>query len=241
MNDWKEAIWLAVFELKSSIKGLLTLLIFLFVILLFFITAFPNYLEANFVGFDIFFLLTFSTAAIWAKPKEFQYQKIAEDIWANPFFVMLNQLPVKKSILMKSRFIIHFVYSIPFHIVLLVSLYFLTPIIKYEIGLNQYFVFSIIWICFGIAAGTIYPASDAGDKITNFGMVIYSFFLFIAFIIFFTLFQLFVGDGIVSWTLMVADKWPLLSIFISVIMAIASLYCWNNYLSKKIKKMDYLK
>ncbi|MFD2130829.1 hypothetical protein ACFSKI_06210 [Pseudogracilibacillus auburnensis] len=60
MNTWKEAILLAKFELKSSQAQLFLCWLILTILSLIFLTSFKGYVEENYIGFDIFFLLVIS-------------------------------------------------------------------------------------------------------------------------------------------------------------------------------------
>ncbi|MDE5413411.1 hypothetical protein [Alkalihalobacterium chitinilyticum] len=241
MNEFKEALWLAKFELKASIQGFLSLLLFLALLLFIIVTASPFiFVEGN-VGLDLLFILVFGAFAVYCKPKEFQYQKVEDGLWASPYFMNLLQLPIPKKVLIQSRFIVNFVYTIPFHSFLLLFIYILSPEARQEAPVGTYFVFSLIWICFGIFAAGLFSASDPGDKITIVGMIIWGIVLFVVFIGGLTLFHLFTGMSFVHATLVLASKWPLLTVVISLLLAITSVFYWKSYMSRKIEKMDYFK
>lgn len=55
----------------------------------------------------------------WMKPKIFQMQKMDGDLWTVPAVIRLQQLPVPKAVIVKSRFIIHSAYSFPYQLILL--------------------------------------------------------------------------------------------------------------------------
>ena len=101
-------------------KHLLTLSLFLIIYVSFIVFSADTYLETGFVLFDVFFLLITGIAATWAKPKEFQLQKMKGISTVNPYFVMLNQLPIPKEILIKNRFVIYYAYAVPFHTLFLI-------------------------------------------------------------------------------------------------------------------------
>lgn len=77
---------------------------------------------------------------------------------------MLNHLPVKKDIMVKSRFIVRFFYSFPFQFILLVCLYPLTPDLRDVLSIGSYIAFSIIWLSFSFYAGYLFPASESGTN-----------------------------------------------------------------------------
>src|SRR5690625_134521 len=113
MKIWKQALWLANFELKASIVNILLCWFVLSFLGLIFLTSFNGYVENNYVGFDIFFLLIFSYAPYWLRSRHFQYQKISDRLYASPTWIMQRQLPIPKEILIKSRFLIYLAYLLP--------------------------------------------------------------------------------------------------------------------------------
>lgn len=240
MKNWHQAFWLAKFELKNSKLSFLYLLLFYPLITLGFISNFSSYLDVNFVGIDIFFILCFTFAAIWARPKYFQIQQMSDGIVASPAIFMLQQLPITKDLIVKSRFIIYYVYSFPPQVLLLISLYLFVPSLQEMMGLTSYLAFAIIWLSFSVYIGGMIPASDAGDKASKLKVAVYGVLMLIAIIVFFTLFTVLSEHGIVHWTIIIAQKWPLLSAVLSVILALFSFGSWQKYMKKLMGRLDYL-
>ncbi|PKR77304.1 hypothetical protein CEY16_11255 [Halalkalibacillus sediminis] len=240
MDNWKKAAWIAKFELKKSLLGIVLLLVILAILPFLVHNSFEDYMQNNYMGFDGFFIIIFGFLAIWCKPKHFQYQKIEGDLWASPYFVMLHQLSIPKDVLVKSRFIVFFTYSIPFHILLLVVIYAFVPYVQSLFSIWEFVSFAIIWIGVGIVIGAIYPASDSGDYVTMQKMIVY----FIAgvmgyFLVSFALYY-FSDYGIVYWTAEWAANYPLISIIISVLISTLSIQYWIHYTKKNMNKIDYL-
>lgn len=240
MNTWKQAFWLAKFELIESTLSFLFLLLFYPFIILGIISSFHSYLDVNFVGIDVFFILIFTFFPLWTKPKRFQVQQINDGLVASPSMFMLQQLPISKELIIKSRFIIYFVYSFPFHLLLLISLYVLTPSLQEMIGIGSYISFCMIWVSFSIYIGGIIPTSDAGDRASPRRVVVYGVLMLIGTIAFFTIFHIVSDYGIVHWTLIIAKKWSLLSGALSIILAFVGLKYWQSYMKKLMTRLDYL-
>lgn len=241
MNDWKQAFWLAKFEIKESI--LYYLAFFLFAVLFgnFLLSALPNNIEKSNIGFDIAFMVIFWAVATLPKKKEFQYSNIESDIWGNQFFNMLQQFPITRNVLIKSRFLLHYLISIPFHLLLLVTVYSLSSDIQAAIQLEHYLVFSFIWITFGIYTSSVFPASDTGDKLPSGLLFVYTIIFIGGIVGLMAAFYKLTGHGIVSWTLSLASEWPILSIVISTVLVFSNLFYWYRYAHKKIRTMDYFK
>lgn len=240
MEKWKQAYFLAAAEIKVSKKALLFLLFFTTLITLGILSSTEDYLEKNYVWFDLFFILMFSVAPVWAKPKQFQIQQMNDELVAAPVVVMLNQLPINRDVIVKSRLIIHFIYSIPVQFILLSCLYFFNPTIQEIMPAGTYLVFSFIWISFSLYAGSIFPASEAGDKASSLKVIVYGILMVIGALVFFTLFTLLFKSGIVYWTIYFAQDWPFLSVLISILLTIIGLNYWQKYMKRMIQKIDYL-
>lgn len=242
MQDWKRAFGLAKFELRESKGSLILVLLFFLFLCSYFRSSLPSYLENGFVGYDFFFVLVFSVAAFWAKPKEFQISKINSSLQVSRLLVTQSQLPIKRDVLVKSRFIIHFFYSFPYQVLLLLLLYAFTPDLSELLPLGSYTAFSIIWLSFGIYTGYVFPMSEAGDKtgLTTAAIIAYCIvFLVITFFVFAFIHFLF-GNGIVYWSIVFAQKWPLLSSVISLFLAFFGFKHWQYYMNKAMEKIDYL-
>lgn len=241
MDNWKQAFWLAKFELRKSLMGLWSFLIMLMAFSLLFVTMMPSYLEKGFVGMDLFFLIAFGISAVWVKPKEFQYQKIDENMWGSPLFMTLSQLPIKKEVLVRSRFLIYFIYAIPFQILLLSLLYIFSAEVRGVMSIPSYIAFSSIWLAYGLCSGGAFPAVDAGDRITLSKSIVQSIILLFVTMVALTTFHLVYGNGIIYWTMMLADRWTILSLLISAFVIVAGLRYWKSYTYKKMNQIDYLK
>lgn len=243
MNNWKQAFVLAKFEIRESKQ----IFIYLFLYYCLFISLFVmiSYLVGDFYfgGLDIFYLLLFTFVPFWIRPKEFQYQKTHGDIWASPAVITLNQLPIKRDIIIKSRFILYFIYSFPFQLFLLVSLYLLTPNMQTNMSPISYISFSIIWLSFGVYAGLSIVTTDAGDQYGKGKRKLYltlSFGILIAIILLILCFGLIFSYGIVHWTIIFAQKWPFISAAISTLLAFLGFKHAQQHMKKTMEKIDYL-
>src|SRR5690625_2465963 len=229
------------FELKQSKLNFLLLLIFLPLIILGFIASFESYLDLNFVGIDFYFILSFTFATVWTKPKYFQVQQLNDELVASPTVVMLQQLPISNELIIKKCFFIFFfIFSFHPHFFLFIALYLFTPTIHGIMDLSLYIVFAIIWLSFGVYMGGIIPTSDAGDRASPRKVVVYAVLMLVGIIAFFTIFHIVSDYGIVHWTLIIAKEWPILSSVFSVIFAYFGFIYWQSYMKKMMEKLDYL-
>mgnify|MGYP001770233515 CR=1 FL=1 len=242
MTIWKEALWLAKFELKKIKLGFAITALLAVFFSMFFCTVIPENLIRNrsTVMLDMIFLIVFGIGTTWLKPKDFNHQKVNRDFWVPPFIITLRQLPIKLEAFIKSRFIIFFTFAIPYYILISILTYCLSPELRETLDVGTYAAFMIIWISIGIHIGASFPASDVGVRMSTTAMVIYLFVLLFGLIAILTLFNLFYGNGFVSWTMSMAKKQPILSSIAAILFAYVGLFYSQKYMSRRIKKTDYV-
>lgn len=240
MRNWQQAWGLATFELQASKLSFLFLLFIYPLFTLGIITSFDEYLDMNFVGIDLIFILSFTFAPIWTKPKQFQIQKMGSGLMAAPTVFMCQQLPITRNVIIKSRFIIYFIYTLPVQLLFLSALYILSPNLQALMSLGSYFSFSIIWLSVSVYIGGAIPASEVGDDASTMKMTIYTILMVIGVIAFFTFIQMFSAHGLVYWTIIFATKWPIISSLSSIILAIIAFNYWQKHTKKTMGKLDYL-
>ena len=240
MNEWKQAYRLAAFEMKASMKSFLLILAFYIAMSLIFMMSFDIYLEGEFKFFDFMFLLIFFMFPAWMKNKEFQMQKMDGDLWTVPSIVMLQQLPVSRNAIVKSRFIIHAICSFPFQLVLLIAMPVMSPTFRDMMTPFTYAAFLLIWLALSISVGFIMAASEAGGNFKTKKIAISFIYLVLGAVAFYFLFPLLSDDGFIHWTVVLAAEWTLLSVIIAAALSIAGWKYWQADMRKTMKKTDYL-
>lgn len=240
MNEWKQAFSLAKFELKVSIVNILLCWFIMTFFSLIFFTSFSSYIENNYVGFDIFFVLGLSFIPLFFRSKHYQYQKYGDEFYASPTFIMMTQLPIPKGVLVKSRLLITFVYLLPFMVTIFPIIYLFIPGISEVMGLPAYGTFFIIWLSLIIIFGMMLPASDPGDKVTILIMTVYFIVTFLILFIIISFFYQILGYGIVAFVIHLASNWALISIVVSIVLVFVSWKFWTYHMTKTAKKLDYM-
>lgn len=241
METWKKACSLASFELKASWKSIFTFAIALVVVVMLIAPIFSEMGQQLKFFYDLMFLMIFIVIPSWLRKKEFQYQKIGEETWGASYFIFLHQMAIPKEILLKSRFVNYYFFAIPFHVLFFVLLFIFSEA-RNAYSFGEYIVFSLIWICFGIYAGSLMPASDTGDVISNLRLAIYTILILLGIGgLFFFIHFILGAEGIVFWSLKAAKRWPLLASVLSVLLAIAGVKYWLHYAAKNMQKIDYFK
>lgn len=235
-HNWQKASQLAKFEINAGAAHFLLVFFASIFLALFLGGSFQGYSSSFSVGFDVFFLSLFSVIPAWLKPKETQYKKVNGELWASHIFIMHKQLAIPEDILVKSRFIIHFVYTLPMLTFILCLIYpaFINIMSPYE-----YIAFSIIWLSFSIYLGLIMGASDAGDyvNIKSISQSVITIVLF--FIISIGLSHYIFDQGIVHGSIILAKSFPFMSIIISIFLSIIGIKFWQLFMEKTIRQMDY--
>lgn len=237
MSAWKQAFWLAKFELKHSLKQFPLLALGFIVIYLLITSISPNYFKEATMGLDFFFTLTFSGfLSQLARPKDFQLQKFRSIQYAAPFLTALNKLAIKQEVIVKYRFITYFVLLLLSNGLMLILLY---PSFQSVMTLHAYIAFSVMWFCFGIYIGCVTPAFEISS---NLGWSIFygCFIGFGLFLFYLFAFYKWYKNGLITWTIDIASQYPVISIIVSLILSIIGWNFWMKIMLNKVKKTDYL-
>lgn len=240
MHAWKQAYWLAGFELKARIKNSLLLLAFYTFVGFICLWSFDHYLADNFYAFDLIFLLLFIMFPAWMKPKIFQMQKMDGNLWAVPAVIMFQQLPVSKAVIVKSRFIIHSAYSFPYQLILLATLLAVSPTFREMMTPLSFIAFVAIWLAVSVALGFAMAASEAGGTFDTKLLAKSMIYLVLGVAIFYAAFQWLTEQGLIYWTIGLAQNWPLLSIAGSLLAGFTGWIYWQRVMRKDIERADYL-
>ena len=240
MNEWRLASRLAAFEIKASLRNLLLIMVFYIAMSMIFMLSFDVYLDGEFKGFDLMFLLVFFMFPAWMKSKEFQMQKMDGNLWSSPPIIMLQQLPISRNTIVKSRFIIHAFCSFPFQLILLIAMPLMSDNFREAMTPVSYLVFVLTWLAISIAVGFVMAASEAGGNFKVKEMALSFIYILIAAAAIYWLFPILSGGGFIEWTMAIAVDWPLLTGITALLLMIAGWKYWQADMRKTIKKTDYL-
>ncbi|WP_042221273.1 hypothetical protein [Oceanobacillus manasiensis] len=242
MSEWKQAYQTAALELRASKLNIVFGFVITILVSFFLITTLSSYLDNGYVGYDFIYLILFSIGGLWCKPKEFQIQ-VNADLLASPILIMQLALPVKRSVLVKSRFIIQFFYSAPLQLYFLIAFYLFSPIGD-TLGLANYLAFSLLWLLIGLVLGSYFVTGDAGDSSklsrTTIGSIFVGILMLIVAFTVLTSVHFLTGEGPVYWSIEAAEKWPLVSLCITLLLTLVATRYLHSYMQKRITKLDYL-
>ncbi|WP_026691018.1 hypothetical protein [Alteribacter aurantiacus] len=240
MEHIRTALWLVRFELTVSKKHYLFLFFLAGIYAFFLYISMPGYLEDNFFLVDLFLIIYIVTISFTTKPKGIQYQKINNSLFASPYFAMLSQLPIERSVLIASRFILLFLASVGGTVLVLVMTYLSSPEFQATIVPLQLISLIMIWICITFSLGGMFPASDPGDRIKRFTFF-WSYVIIIVFLIsLYLIFQVWLGTGIFNWTIYLASEYTIISLIGFLVAACLVTWYWFHLAKRKIQNIDYL-
>lgn len=240
MDTMRKAFWLAKLEWDVSKTYYLLLLLIVGVYTFFFYLTMPPYLEENIFLLDAFLIIYLGTLSFSIKPKNFQYQKLDDGLYASPYFAMLTQLPIKRNALVLSRFILPYLSIFIGITIVLVGTYIFSEEFRSAIEPLSMIALIIIWLCISFSIGGIFPASDPGDQIKRFTFF-WSYMIVIMFFVgMYLIFQVWLDTGFFKWTIQMANEFPILSIIVSILIACIIIWYWFSHAMKQIQKNDYL-
>lgn len=205
-----------------------------------FVNSFEVYAAGDFFFFDFIFLLVFLVFPSWMKGKEFQMAKLGGDLWTVPALVMLQQLPIKKDVIVKSRFLIYGIHSAVFQLLLLIALPTFSTEFRELVTPLSLIAFVIIWMSLSVAAGFVMVASEAGGNFGTKAFLAAWLWIALAVAAMYFLFPVLFPEGFVMWTIHVAGDWPFLVIPAAILLGYGGWRYWQYVMKRDMAKADYL-
>lgn len=247
MNEWKEAWKLSKIELKRRMLWIFLGAVIFIVAAALLGFSFPYYmdnnplLEENNPGlYDLAFIFMFWIVHYWIRPKEFRHHMVGSDFWVAPYFVKLMQLPIPERVIIKHRFLSHMVVAIPSYIIFWILFYVFSGLSGEFMSPATFIALAIIWLSFSVYAGHVFPASDAGDRLGWFKLVLLYILTGALGLVTYIWLAFYSPYSAVEWTVLLATKWPVLSSVISIGLAFLGMRYWMYHMKKTMNKLDYL-
>ncbi|HHY22338.1 MAG TPA: hypothetical protein GX525_10785 [Bacilli bacterium] len=236
MSEWKQAWNIALIEMKMNKIGFLLMAFFSAIYLALIILT--SIEKENSFAIDLLTILL-----VWIpmlmRGKAYTAQKVGNGLYASRFVILLLQFPLSKEVIIKSRFVLTFLFNVCFNMLLLTILYFTVAIFNEQLSGLSMLVFIMIWLGVGYLIGAMVPASEIGTTYSTLKLIIYSIlwlgFLFSVVFIF----QVFLKTSFVDWTIYLANERPTQAIIGVLILTILA-HLYGNYAAKKaINQVDY--
>ncbi|WP_026907845.1 hypothetical protein [Paucisalibacillus globulus] len=241
MNNWKIAYQINKWELKKSIFNIMLSYLVMLVFSLYLAREFPLYLESGLVFFDLVFLFMFGAAPLLPKPKAFEVQQIQSKLFVSPMVVLQKHLAIKNNVIIRSRLIMHTLYTFPMQLVALLILYSTTSLHNI-LSIGSFISFGLIWLSFSIYVGYMVPSLNIGVRMFWGNNTIFSvIFLLLIIILLFglTLVHVVFDHGIVYWSILFARDYPLATGGISILLAFLGYHFWRNSMRKSLGRLMY--
>lgn len=232
---------LVVFELKHSIWHLLLLfglsisLLLLNIIGLDAVTI--DHLVEGFPSFST--ILLYIVLIIIVRPTMFRTQNLAYNFRVCEHLVHLQQLPLKKSIIVTYRLVINYIILIPLLTIYLATMYIIISPLRELLSFNNFVVFALIWLMIGVIILNIQVITDFGTNILF--SYIYLFTIFLPIIIAaIAIFNIVIKKNLFELMVYLSTYFPMQSLVVCVVLIILSTSISYQWSLKRMKKIDYL-
>lgn len=201
------------------------------------ISSLHTYFNNGSFIFDLFFIGVFSgLASQWVKWDSSQRHE------APSRFILFLQLPFKHSTIIKSWLVTHFLNTLPFLSLLLISLYAFSTDLNTMMPPFTYVCFSIILLSFSVITMEGIPTNRTKIGKNNIStnrvvILITSFVLFLSVFIFITFYSKY---GLIHWLIIIVQKSPSLLAIISIVFATSVLWYRYKNMQQQIIEKDFL-
>lgn len=239
MVQWKKAYQLTLFELKHSKIYFLYLLLILVFLQIVVVPMIPEYFENSFFGLDFFFLMAFIFIHQMPRQGIFKSKKVSGFHYGSHHLIHLQQLPIKKEVIVRYQFLTYTMTSIIFSLVFIIVAYLLSPPLQDLLNINQFIAFTILWLSMTLYVGASHIVSDLGSNIV--ASMLIGFVLGIAiFFIILLLFYKIYPYGFVHWTIYISSQYPIFTTIISLLLAVIGSIFWMKQMKRKMDTYDFL-
>ncbi|WP_096272973.1 hypothetical protein [Paucisalibacillus globulus] len=241
MNNWRYAFEITKLELQKSIYNILLAYLVTGLFMAVFITQLPSYLEEGTAFIDFLFLTVFGLSPLIPKPKSFETQHINYRFIASPMVVMQQHLALNHDTIIKSRLIIHSIYTFPVQLIGLIAIYFATPLFSI-LSVGSFISFVAMWLSLSFLSGYLVPRLSLGVRgfwVSNSGLSIILIILCVLLFFFIIMVHSLSGHGIVYWSIMIAKELPILVTGVSIILIMISYILWNSKMKKVLNTISY--
>ncbi len=240
MNMMKESIWLARFDFRHVVRHILALLMMAVLYAYFFSDLMEGYLGKIQPVFDLFFLMYIFFMPSWTRSKESQIQKIDGDLYAAPTFLLFNQLPIKRKVIILSRFISLYIPVIVGTVVALVLTYIWSDAFKDALSIGGIVVLTIFWTGIALASCSAYATMETGERITKMRMVTSFIWLILIGGALFLLMKDVFKTGILKWSVFFTSDHPFIMLILAIVIPSLSTWWAYRHALKQMNKMDYM-
>ncbi|MEW4327361.1 hypothetical protein Q0N12_11860 [Rossellomorea marisflavi] len=240
MNTFKESIWLARYDFRHVVKQIAALIFVAGIYGYFFADLMEGYLEKTKPVFDLFFFLYLFFMPSWSRSKESQVQQIEGDLYAAPTFMLFNQLPIRKNVVIISRFFCLFVPVIIGTVLVLVVTYIASDVLREVLSVGGLVVLTLFWTGIALASCSAFATMEAGERISKLRMVTSFIWLILIAGALFILMKDVLKSGILKWSIFFTADHPLVMLLLALLIPIGASWWAYRRAYKQMNKMDYM-
>lgn|GEM_PF-6397808 len=240
MNTMKESIWLARFDFKYVLKYIPVVLLMAALYSYFFSEFMEGYLEKVQPAFDLFFFLYIFFMPTWSRTKDSLAQKIHGDLYAAPVFLLLNQLPIKKTVIITSRLLCLYIPITIGTAAAMVMTYFLSEEFNEVLTFGELIVLTMFWTGIALSSCSASVTMEMGERISK-KRIITSFIWLVggAAALYFLMKDV-LQTGILKWSIFFSADHPVLMVQMAIVIPTLSTWWAYRHALKQMNKMDYM-
>lgn len=235
ISSWKDSFYLAILEFRTQFGYIVFGWFVILIVGALFLSSFYNYLQNNHPAFDLMFIAYFFAFPYWMRSRQMLIQKINQQHYASPFFLLLAQLPVNKRSIIRSRIIAYYLFSIPILGVTFLALFVFDARLYKIFNFGTYLIFFTVWIAFSAWFGIALVAAEAGTKNYMWQSLIGLFIVTSIFI-----FHHYLQMGVIAWTVHMVHTYPFQTFATSIFIFLTGWQSWQFIMKKRFTSVDYL-
>ncbi|UKS66447.1 hypothetical protein [Rossellomorea marisflavi] len=240
MNMMKESIWLARFDFKYVLKHIPIVLLMAALYAYFFAELMEGYLVKAKPAFDLFFFLYIFFMPAWSRTKDSLAQKINGDLYAAPVFLLLNQLPIKKTVIITSRLLCLYIPITIGTAAVMVMTYYWSEDLKGVLTFGEMLVLTSFWTGIALSFCSASVTMEMGERISKKRIITSFIWLLAGAAALFYLMKYVLQTGILKWSIYFSADYPVLMILMAILIPTLSTWWAYRHALKQMNKMDYM-
>lgn len=240
MNTIKESIWLARFDFRYVVKHIPVVLLLAALYGFFFSGIMEGYLGTVQPAFDLFFFLYLFFMPAWSRSKDSLARKIDGDLYAAPVFLLLNQLPIKRSVIITSRFICLYVPITIGTVGVMIMTYYFSDAFKEILNVRYLIVLTMFWTGIALSSCSASVTMEMGDRISKKRFITSFIWLVGGAAALYFLMKDVLQTGILKWSIFFSADHPVLMVLMAIVIPTLSTWWAYRHALKQMNKMDYM-
>lgn len=188
----------------------------------------------------IAFLFILLLLIIIIRPAMFRSKNLIYNFRVCEHLIHLQQLPIKKSTIVKYRLLINYILLIPSLIIYLTTLYTLINPLQQLLPIGNFVAFSMIVLAVGVMVLNIQTITDFGTNIL-FSYIYLIFFFMPIIITTIIIFHMVIDQSLFELLVFLTNNYPFMSVIVSALMMVIATYISYRWCLRRMRKIDYLR